>query len=58
MFIILKQFIVGSDVAWVAKLNENDSIFQYETLVEAEEKLNELNNNETNGRKYRISQTN
>jgi hypothetical protein len=58
MYIILKQFIIGSDAAWVLKLNDDDPIFQYVTIEEAEQKLNELNNNEINGRKYKISQLN
>ena len=58
MYIILKQFIIDSDVAWVAKLDENDSVFQYETEVEAQQKLDELRANETSGRKYRMVETN
>jgi hypothetical protein len=58
MYIILKQFMIGSDVAWVAKIDENDTIFQYDSEVDAQQKLNELNANETNGRKYRIVETN
>ena len=42
MYIILKQFIIGLDVAWVAKLNEDDELYQYETESEAIDKLNEL----------------
>lgn len=56
MYIILKQFMIGSDAAWVAKLDENDVIYQYETEVEAQVKLNELESTDASGRKYKISQ--
>ena len=58
MYLILKQFMIDSDVAWVAKLDEEDTLFEYETQIEAQQKLDELNANETNGRKYRIVETN
>lgn len=58
MYLILKQFMINSDVAWVAKLDDNDTIFQYNSLSEAEQKLDELNTNDNSGRKYRIVETN
>ena len=57
MYLILKQFMIDSDVAWVGKLDEEDTLFEYETQIEAQQKLDELNANETNGRKYRIVET-
>jgi hypothetical protein len=56
MYIILKQFIIGSDAAWVAKLDENDTIYQYGTLSEAQTKLEELESTDLSGRKYKIGQ--
>lgn len=58
MYLILKQFIIGMNVAWVAKLDENDQIFQYELESDAINKLNELESTDNSGRKYKISKTN
>ena len=53
---ILKQFIPGNDNLWVAKLNASDTVFEYDTLEEAETKLSELQENDSEGRSYKISQ--
>lgn len=58
MYLILKQFMIDSDVAWVAKLNEEDTIYEYETEVEAQQKIDELVANDNSGRKYHIVETN
>ena len=54
MYQILKQFSINSTIAWVLKLTENDQIFEYENVADAQAKLDELNSNETEGRQYRI----
>jgi len=41
-YVILKQFIPGVDQIWVAKLDENDPVYAYDTLEEAEIKMAEL----------------
>jgi len=41
-YLILKQFIPGNDQIWVAKLNESDPIYVYDTVEEAEIKKAEL----------------
>lgn len=41
-YLILKQFIPGNDQIWVAKLNEADPIYVYNTIEEAEAKKAEL----------------
>ena len=41
-YLILKQFIQGNDQIWVAKLNEADPIYIYNTIEEAEAKKAEL----------------
>ena len=41
-YVILKQFIPGIDQIWVAKLDENDPLYAYDTLEEAEIKMAEL----------------
>jgi hypothetical protein len=57
MYIILKQFIIGSDVAWVAKLDDTDPIYSYEIEQDAIDKMNELIANDTSGRKYKVVKT-
>ena len=39
---------------WVYKLNDNDSIFSYDTKAEAETKKLELENADSTGRLYQI----
>lgn len=41
-YVILKQFIPGLDQIWVAKLDESDPVYAYDTLIEAEIKMAEL----------------
>lgn len=41
-YVILKQFIPGNDQIWVEKLDPNDTIYEYDTLQEAEVKKAEL----------------
>lgn len=53
---ILKQFIPGNDNLWVSKLNASDTVFEYDTLEEAETKLSELQENDSEGRSYKVSQ--
>jgi hypothetical protein len=55
MYVIHKQLIPKNNLIWVLKLNESDVIYSYETIEEAEVKLNELINLETEGREYKIS---
>lgn len=40
---------------WVLKLNSNDTIDEFESLEDAEEKKNELTNSDPTGRIYKIS---
>ncbi len=55
MYVIHKQLIPKNNLIWVLKLNESDVIYSYETIEEAEVKLNELINLETESREYKIS---
>lgn len=43
-FYILKQLLPGSPV-WVAKLNNGDTIYEYNTQSEAQNALNTVKNN-------------
>jgi hypothetical protein len=52
-YYILKQFIAGSQI-WVSKLNEEDTVDEFDTLEEAENKKVELESSDPSGRVYRI----
>ena len=54
-YVIHKQLIPKNNLIWVLKLNESDFIYSYETIEEAEIKLNELINLDTESREYKIS---
>lgn len=50
------QFIPGSDQIWVARLNPDDPIYEYDNEPEAQAKADELQAADTTGRKYRVIQ--
>ena len=52
----MMQFIPGLDQIWVSRLNESDVELVYETEQEALDKINELQNLDTLGRKYKVEQ--
>ena len=54
MFEVQMQFIPGNDMIWVARLNPDDPIYQYDNEPEAQAKATELQNADTTGRKYRV----
>jgi hypothetical protein len=54
MFQVQMQFIPGSNTIWVARLNPDDPIYQYDNEAEAQAKATELQNADTTGRKYRV----
>lgn len=49
------QFIPGNDMIWVARLNPDDPIYQYDNEPEAQAKADELQANDPTGRKYRVA---
>jgi hypothetical protein len=49
------QFIPGNDMIWVARLNPDDPIYQYDNEAEAQAKADELQANDPTGRKYRVA---
>jgi hypothetical protein len=55
MYVIHKQLIPKNTLIWVLKINESDTLYSFSTLEEAELKLNELKNSDTDGRDYKIS---
>lgn len=50
------QFIPGNDSIWVAKLNPDDPIYEYDNYADALTKANELQDNDPTGRQYRITE--
>jgi hypothetical protein len=54
MFEVQMQFIPGSNIIWVARLNPDDPIYQYDNEVRAQAKADELQNDDLTGRKYRV----
>ena len=55
-FQVQMQFIPGSDSIWVAHLNPEDPIYEYDNEPEAQAKADELQAADTTGRKYRVQQ--
>jgi hypothetical protein len=53
---IQMQFIPGLDQIWVAQLNPEDPIYQYDNEEEAVAKANELQAADETGRQYRVEQ--
>ena len=52
---IVKQFVTGSN-AYVAKLQESDTLYEYDEEQDAFYKLLELKNADNTGRKYKVIQ--
>ena len=52
-FRVVKQFVTGSN-AYVAKLQESDTIWEYDEETDAIDKLVELKNADNTGRKYKV----
>lgn len=50
------QFIPGSDSIWVAHLNPNDPIYEYNNEIECQDKATELQSQDPTGRQYRAQQ--
>jgi hypothetical protein len=48
------QFIPGSNQIWVAKLNVDDPLYEYDNYAEAQAKATELQEADTTGRQYRV----
>lgn len=56
MYQVQMQFIPGNDQIWVAKLNSDDLIYEYNSFEEAQAKADELQAADPTGRQYRVSQ--
>tara|TARA_R110000822_G_scaffold306561_2_gene432933 strand:+ start:224 stop:403 length:180 start_codon:yes stop_codon:yes gene_type:complete len=53
---IFMQFIPGLDDIWVAQLESDDPIYDYDNLEEAEFKAQELQDADPTGRLYKVEQ--
>ena len=56
MYQVQMQFIPGSDQIWVARLDPNDPVYDYDNYAEAQEKADELQAADPTGRQYRVVQ--
>ena len=54
MFGVQMQFTSGSTI-WVARLNPDDPIYQYDNETEAQDKATELQSQDLTGRQYRAT---
>ena len=50
------QFIPGIDAIWVARLNPEDPIYEFNTYDECVSKAAELQAEDTTGRQYKASE--
>jgi hypothetical protein len=56
MFQVQMQFIPGNDSIFVARLNPDDPLYDYDNEAEAQAKADELQSGDPTGRAYRVSQ--
>lgn len=56
MYQVEMQFIPGNNMIWVARLNPDDPIYQYDNEPEAQAKAQELQSQDLTGRIYRVVQ--
>jgi hypothetical protein len=54
-YYIHKQLIPGNNLIWVLKLNESDNIHSFELIEDAIAKKEELIQNDSDGRFYKVS---
>ena len=55
IFQVQMQFIPGNNTIWVARLNPDDPIYQYDNETEAQDKATELQSQDLTGRQYRAT---
>lgn len=55
-FRVYKQLLVNTPKIWVAKLDEDDMVDEFDTFEEAEEFASEAQYLDTTGRKYRVQE--
>lgn len=55
-FRVYKQLLLDTERIWVAKLDEDDAVDEFDTLEEAEQFASEAQQLDLTGRKYRVQQ--
>ncbi len=55
-FRVYKQLLLDTERIWVAKLDEDDIVDEFDTLEEAEQFASEAQQLDLTGRKYRVQQ--
>lgn len=55
MYQVQMEFIPGNPMIWVAQLNPEDPIYEYDNEPEAQAKANELQAEDPTGRLYRVA---
>jgi len=53
---VYKQFLLETEKMWVAKLDENDLVDDFDTLEEAEDFVRQAVEADTTGRKYKVGE--
>lgn len=56
IFQVQMQYIPGNDSIWVARINPEDPIYEYDNFAEAQAKATELQDLDSTGRQYRVVQ--
>ena len=54
MFQVQMQFIPGNDMIWVARLNPDDPIYEYDNESDTQAKADELKLQDPTDRQYRV----
>ena len=55
MYQVQMQFIPGNDSIWVARLNPDDPLYNYDSEAEAQAKATELQDADPTGRQYHVA---
>jgi hypothetical protein len=50
------QFVPQNDMIWVARLNPDDPIYEYDNEADAQAQADVLQAEDTSGRQYRVAQ--
>ena len=59
LYEIQAEYLPGNDQLWVSfRTQDNTLVYKYETLEQAEAVLNQLQQQDVDGRRYRIVQNN
>ena len=54
MFEVQMEYIPGVNTIWVSRLSENDPIYEYDNLSDAQAKATELQDADETGRQYKV----